>query len=167
MILIRVVLWAWFAVAFVAGHLLWLQRLPTPGVPAIPLALTGLVFWAYFRVAAWRDALDALDLRVLVLLHVTRLVGFYFLHLQSLGELPAAFATPAGYGDIVVAVLALLVVLVPMSPALRARALSIWNVIGFVDILLVILTAARLGRADPDSMQALTRLPLSLLPTFL
>ena len=35
------------------------------------------------------------------------------------------------------------------------------------DILFVVVTAARLGVADPESMAALLRLPLSLLPTFL
>jgi hypothetical protein len=36
-----------------------------------------------------------------------------------------------------------------------------------IDILFVVATASRLARADPDSMNALLRLPLSLLPTFL
>jgi len=40
-------------------------------------------------------------------------------------------------------------------------------VLGLADILFVVVTAARLGVADPESMAALLRLPLSLLPTFL
>ena len=36
-----------------------------------------------------------------------------------------------------------------------------------MDILFVVVTAARLGLADPASMMELTHLPLSLLPTFL
>jgi hypothetical protein len=36
-----------------------------------------------------------------------------------------------------------------------------------LDILFVVATAARLALADPDSMQGLLHLPLSLLPTFL
>ena len=38
---------------------------------------------------------------------------------------------------------------------------------GLLDLLFVVVTAARLGMADPASMAALLRLPLSLLPTFL
>src|SRR5437868_4690458 len=45
--------------------------------------------------------------------------------------------------------------------------LLFWKNLGFTDILFVVSTAARLGLADPQSMKALTRLPLALLPTFL
>jgi hypothetical protein len=40
-------------------------------------------------------------------------------------------------------------------------------VFGLIDILFVVVTAARLVLADPASMSPLLRLPLSLLPTFL
>lgn len=165
MIVLRFALWLWFFAALAAGHFLWLQQVPAPAVQAILFGLTAILLLAYFRVSAIRRAVDELDLRVLVLLHVSRFIGFYFLHLYERGELPYGFAVPGGYGDIMVATLALLVVFVPT--VYRHRAISIWNVIGLVDILLVVLSAARLGRADPDSMLALTYLPLSLLPTFL
>lgn len=164
---LRFVLWLWFFAAIAAGHFALLQRVPAPAIQGTLLGLTALLLLAYFRVSAVRAAVDRLDLRTLVLLHVTRFVGFYFLHLYALGELPYGFAVPGGYGDIVVATLALLVVFLPMSSAHRHRAWYIWNVVGVVDILLVVLSGARLGRSDPLSMQALTVLPLSLLPTFL
>jgi len=81
--------------------------------------------------------------------------------------LPYAFAVPGGWGDITVATLALLVCLLPLKPSLRTHAITIWNVIGLVDILLVVVTAGRLGFEDMRQMRALTYLPLSLLPTFL
>lgn len=165
--LIRFLLWVWFFAALAAGHFLLLQRVPPPAIQGILFGLTALVLTAYFRVAPIRQAVDRLDLRILVLLHVTRFVGFYFLHLYALGELPYGFAVPGGYGDIVVATLALLVVFVPMSASRRNHAFYIWNVVGLVDILLVVFSGARLGYADPASMRALTFLPLSLLPTFL
>jgi len=87
--------------------------------------------------------------------------------LHHRGELPYAFAVPGGWGDIVVAFFALVVALVPFAPAFRLRAVRIWNVVGLVDLVLVVFTAARLGLADPQSIRALTHLPLSLLPTFL
>ena len=166
-IFFRLIFWLWAFGALAVGHFRLLQRLPAPAIQGILVGLTALLLAAYFRSRPVRAAIDQRDLRGLVLFHVTRFVGFYFLHLYALGELPYDFAVPGGYGDIVVAALALVVVFVPMSAALRERALTIWNVIGFIDILFVVVTAARLGRADPFSMRALTVLPLSLLPTFL
>ena len=165
--LLRFALWIWFFAAVAAGHFLLLQRLPPAGVQGILFALTALLLVAYFRVSAVRSAIDRLDLRAVVLLHVTRFVGFYFLELYKRGELPYAFAVPGGWGDIIVAGLAILVVFLPLTDPLRMRAISIWNVIGAIDILLVVATAARLGLEDPMAMRALTYLPLSLLPTFL
>jgi hypothetical protein len=75
---------------------------------------------------------------------------------------------PGGWGDIAVAVGALAVVgLAPLRGPSGWWAYAVWNSAGFVDIVLVVLTAVRLAMADPASMQALLRLPLSLLPTFL
>ena len=101
------------------------------------------------------------------MLHVTRFVGIYFLILYRRGELPYAFAVPGGVGDIIVATLALPLVFLPFEESTHLRYLRIWNVIGFIDIILVVLTAVRLNLASPWQMHALTHLPLSLLPTFL
>jgi len=82
--------------------------------------------------------------------------------------LPYAFAVPGGLGDIAVAILPTLLLLWgPPRDARRRAAYLAWNALGLVDILFVVVTAARLGLADPASMAALLRLPLSLLPTFL
>ena len=164
---VRLVFWVWFAAAVFAGQQLVLQRLPPFVVPGLVFGLAALLLLNYFRVAALRVWVDALSLRTLVLLHVTRFVGVYFLFLYQRGELPHDFAVPGGIGDIVVATFALPVALAPWEPAFRRRVTNIWNVVGFMDILLVAATAARLNFADPSQMRVLTSLPLSLLPTFL
>lgn len=167
MILLRFAFWLWLFAAIAAGHFLLLQRVPAPAIPGILFGLTGFLLAAYFGIRTLRDWIDRLDLRALVLLHLTRFVGFYFLYLYNRGALPYEFAVPGGYGDIAVAMLALPVIFFPMSDALRQRAIGIWNVVGFVDIMMVVVAAARLGLADPLALRALTHLPLSLLPTFL
>jgi len=64
---------------------------------------------------------------------------------------------------IAVAILAALLLLWgPPRDAGRRVAYLAWNALGLVDILVVVVTAARLGLANPASMA-----PLSLLPTFL
>jgi hypothetical protein len=136
-------------------------------VQGILFGLTGLLVLCYWRIQLFRSWVDALDLRSLVLLHVTRFVGIYFLVLYRRGELPYEFAVPGGIGDIIVASLAIVVVFLPLSPGNQHRAITIWNVIGFVDILLVVFAAARLGWSGGFALRPLTYLPLSLLPTFL
>jgi hypothetical protein len=166
-LVVRLAFWVWFIAAVLVGQQRLLQRLPPPVVQGVLFGLTAILTLAYFRLAAFRAWIDALDLRALVLVHVTRLVGIYFLVLYRRGELPYAFAVPGGCGDIAVAILALLVVFLPLDPARRTRFLTIWNVIGLTDIALVVATAIRLNLAEPSQMRALTYLPLSLLPTFL
>ena len=121
-----------------------------------------------FLVPIFRAWADDVAIRALVAIHLTRFVGIYFLLLARQGMLAARFAVPAGYGDIFVATLALVLILIgePSSRSRRGLYL-IWNSLGLVDILLVIGNAARVGLADSQSMQPLLRLPLSLLPTFL
>lgn len=163
----RLVLWLWFGAALLAGQQQLLQRLPPIAVPAIVLGLTSLLLFAYNRLRPVRTWADALDLRLIVLLHLTRFVGVYFIILYRRGQLPYDFAIPAGLGDILIATLALPLILAPLTASTRLRLLRIWNVLGLVDILLVVFTAFRLNLADPIQMRAFTFLPLSLLPTFL
>ena len=166
-LVVRLVFWIWFGAAFFAGQQLLLLRLPALATTAMVIGLTTLLLLAYFRFSPVRTWVDALDLRVLVLLHVTRFVGIYFLVLYRRGQLPYDFAVPGGIGDIIVAALALPIALAPLADTTRQRAIRIWNIIGLVDIALVLLTATRLNLADPDHLRALTYLPLSLLPTFI
>ena len=166
-LVVRLVFWLWFAAALAVGNFLVLQRLPPAAVQSILLGLTALLLYGYFRFAALRSWVDSLDLRVIVLLHVTRFVGIFFLLLYHRGELPHDFAVPGGIGDIVVATFALPVALAPLDEPLRLRAIRIWNIVGLVDIVLVVVTAIRLNLAAPSQLRALTRLPLSLLPTML
>ena len=159
---------AWFVVAFGLGAAGVFKNIRPP-LPQIILAtLTAAVlilFWTPTPLRRWALAVDP---RALVLIHVTRFVGFYFLWLYSRGELPWAFAVPGGWGDIAVATTAILVCLLTRPDAGSWRGVLIaWNVFGLIDILMVVATAVRLAVADPSSMAALLVLPLSLLISFL
>jgi hypothetical protein len=157
----------WFTIAFVlaaSGRLLLLR----PPVPQLVLAgLTIGLIAAGALAPGFRVWLAGLNIRQIVAIHVTRFIGIYFLVLYGRGELPWAFAVPGGWGDIVVATGALGLVLLVPDLASRRGLVMAWNVVGMVDILGVVATAFRLALADPASMSALLRLPLSLLPTFL
>ena len=155
--------WLCFAVGL-AG---WFHNPSAPAVAATVWTLTALVLIACWKIGPIRAWTLNVDLRWLLLFHLTRLVaGVYFLVLCWRGELPCAFARPAGWGDIIVAVLALAVIAV-MRTEFAKTLLLFWNTIGLIDIVFVVFSALRLGLRDWQSMHALRELPLSLLPTFL
>lgn len=164
---VSVALVVWLAIATVLSYLgVWERaRIPMPLlVPVIVCVLLGVIGWNT-QVREWVRALDP---RWLVALHLVRFVGLLFLVMYRRSELPWAFAVPGGCGDIVVATGAavLLLAVLPVRSRTSWRLLLIWNVAGLLDILFVVSTAARLTFADPLSMIALLRLPLSVLPAF-
>jgi hypothetical protein len=97
-----------------------------------------------------------------------RFVGAWFIALYRRGELPFEFAVPGGWGDSRAAAgaTALLVGAIPARKRGRRRAVLAWNVLGLLDIVYVLATAAWLYFADPTQLAPLTRMPLSLLPTY-
>jgi hypothetical protein len=158
----------WLVAAIALGASGIPQRLQPPMPQLILLGLTGLLLLATFRLPRLRAWAYEIDARWLVALHLSRFVGFYFLALYARGELSQAFAVTAGWGDNIVASLALLLLLLgPPTVKSRWPLYLIWNVIGLADILFVVASAARLGMTDPQSIRALLKLPLCLLLTFL
>ena len=156
----------WLIAAIALGLSGLLRSVRPPGPQLLIVGLTGWLIASYWFGKSFRDWLNALDLRAIVGLHLTRFVGLYFLWLYGRGELPFRFAVPGGWGDIIVAAGAV-VILVGWSGFGRRRAvLFIWNLYGLIDILFVVATAAAEAMAMPASMAALLRMPLSLLATF-
>lgn len=162
---VGLILGAWFCIASAVGVAGWLEGANAPLIAVTVWTLTLLTLVACWKVPLLQTWVMSVDLRWLVMLHLTRFVGLYFFFLSSRGELPFAFAAPAGAGDVVVAILAALLLLLP--EARNWTILIIWNTIGLTDILFVVLLALRLGLQDRQSMHALREFPLSLLPTFI
>jgi hypothetical protein len=153
---VTLVLLCWLCFAVGLGG--WFHNASAQAVAGTVWTLTALVLLACWKIA---------PIKVWALNVLTRLfAGAYFLVLCERGQLPCGFARSAGWGDIVVAVLALGVV-----GAIRAEfakmLLLIWNTIGLIDIIVVVFSALRFGLKDWQSMHALRELPLSLLPMFL
>jgi hypothetical protein len=157
----------WLAAAVMAGISGRTAELVPPAPQVVLVLLTGIVVVAFASRERFRRWIASLDLRVFPGFHLTRFGGIYFLVLHARGELPYAFAVPGGWGDILVAASALLLLALPGGPGARPRLLFAWNLFGLLDILFVVATATRLALGDPTSMAALMRLPLSLLPTFI
>lgn len=157
----------WLFAALVAGA----SGLFTTLVPPFPQAfLMGLVIVLLLVFAfspRFRSWCLSVDIKALVLFHLTRFVGIYFLILYSRGRLPYDFAVPGGWGDIAAAAgVVILVLFVKPAGKIGWTLYLLWNVLGFVDIMFVVVTAARLAFSEPGSMGELLRLPLNLLLTF-
>lgn len=156
---------AWLCFALAVGVSGSFRNASAPGVAATVWGLTVVALVGCWKVPVLNAWWHHVDLRWLVLLHVTRFVGFYFLVLCRRDELSCAFAQPAGIGDICVAATALL--LLAMRGHLHRVPFLIWNAAGSIDILFVAVSALRIGLSNWQSMAPLRELPLSLLPTFL
>ena len=158
----------WFALSLMLARTGRLESLRPPAPQLVLSGLTIIVVTLTSKVRGLHAWLLDLDLRWLLSLHVTRLpIGVYFLTLARRGSLPAAFGVPAGWGDAVVGLLAIWLLASGAPEGLGRRGwYSGWNWLGLLDLVFVVVTAARLALADPDSMIGLQRLPLSLLPTF-
>jgi len=162
---VTLVLLGW--VCFAVGLAGWFQNASALAVVATVWTLTALVLFVCWKVRAIRACVLNIDLLWLVLPHLTRLfAGAYFLVLCQRGQLPCAFARPAGWGDIAIGVLAVAVASALHTQFGKTFLLS-WNTLGLIDIIFVVASALRFGLQDWQSMHALRELPLSLLPTFL
>jgi hypothetical protein len=160
------VIWLLTALALGASGNVATWRPPVPQF--VLVGLTTLVLALFVALPGFRAWLGTLDLGWLVALHLTRFVGIYFLVLYYRdASLPYAFAVPGGWGDILVATLALALLAAARPLNVRRGLVGVWNALGLIDILFVVATATRLALADPDSLRPLLHLPLSLLVTFL
>jgi hypothetical protein len=171
--ILSVIFAVWLLIALVVGQTQLLKSLPIFAVPILVFSLTGFILLAVWKIPSLRRWAFAIDIRALLLLHVTRFVGIYFLILYARGVLPYEMVK-AGWGDIFAAATAMLVCLFAMSGRTSWSAVFIWNCYGLLDILLVVTTPLRLVLQGSNSAPSLnqvanafTQLPLSLLPTFL
>jgi hypothetical protein len=162
---VRLAAWGWFLAAVAAAHFRVLARITPFALGALVLGLAATVVYAYLRLRPFRDWIDAIDLRALVLLHLARFTGVWLLVLHQRGELPRGFALPAGASDVVVAAFALPLAFAPLADDVRHRLLRIWNVVGLVGILLALASYAQIAYQTPWQLRPLAFLPLSLLPT--
>jgi hypothetical protein len=159
-------LWLIAAIGLSAAGLIARLRPPAPQIAVVVLTIALTIAMRSAR--SLRRWLHACDLRALVGIHVTRLpIGLGFIWAARHEILAPVFANPAGWGDVAVGALALLLILTvaPSRPA-APRWYGVWNVLGLIDLVLVVLNAARVAMANPESMRAMLHLPWSLLPTF-
>jgi hypothetical protein len=165
----------WFAAAVAAGLS---GAVNDPGRP--PLALIAFValpilgfVTAYSASASLRAFADGISWPLLVGAHGWRFVGLGFVIAWLVGDLPAAFAIPAGLGDVAAAAGALLL-LRKLRAGSRPRGwLLAWNVLGLIDLLLaltlgLLYSNSIVGVLGPGTVttQLMVTFPVNLIPMF-
>jgi hypothetical protein len=163
----------WFLLALAGSLLGVFDSDPRPPIPLglsafLPLAVFAIGYLASSR---FRSFVESLDLRWLTLAQSWRVGGIVFVILYLQGELPGAFALPAGWGDFAIGITAPLVAWLCTRP-IAPRTFIAWNLLGMFDLVLAV-TLGTLSSATPIGILAgnvSTRLmgqfPLSLIPTF-
>ncbi len=141
-------------------------------IAALGPAVIFLVVYAVFR--PLREWTDALDISEVIGVQSWRVIGFAFLAVWALGDLPAVFALPAGIGDVAVGVAA------PAAAIAAARKAEHWRagaygvtVAGLADFIIAFATGilSREGQIlhfdGAPASSLLGVLPLTLFPTFI
>jgi len=148
---------------------------PLLTLPGARLGLGGLVAVAFcmaaLRTPTGARIIHAVPQAWLVGVQVYRLMGSIFLVLYGMNMLPAAFALPAGIGDVAVAVLALPVAGIYLAGwQIREHLLWAWNVFGIADLLVALtmgaLTMQALHLFHGVSSALLSSWPLIMVPLF-
>ncbi|HZY64043.1 MAG TPA: hypothetical protein VFE38_16115 [Edaphobacter sp.] len=138
------------------------------------LAPIALVLLLFFFWQPFRRAVEAIPQQWLVGIQLYRVLGVVFLILYAMNKLPAAFAIPAGVGDVLVGLAAPSVALAVIRKSPNAdRLLRRWNFLGLAD-LAVALTTGFLTSPSPVQLLArnhpnelITQYPLVIVPVFL
>jgi hypothetical protein len=136
-LLVAVPLLAWLALTWTIAPTGVFQVFPVlPLAIVLPVAVGLVLLMRSRRIAT---LLDAMPLSWLVGLQVYRVFGGAFLVQLALGNLSAAFALPAGTGDVLVGVLALPVAFYLARYQGSGRAIAVgWNVLGILDLAVAI-----------------------------
>ena len=143
-----------------------------PNQPPLPLGLAVLIPIGIFVVwsassSPFRQFLLSLNPATLTFVQAWRIAGFVFLVLYAYNILPGNFALPAGWGDIAIGATAPLVALKLANPNHR-KSFIFWQLLGIADLVTAIGmgVAARFINPHGVASNAMTVLPMSLIPTF-
>jgi hypothetical protein len=136
---------------------------------SVPLLI--FYFFLFFASKLFWKLLMASKLSTLVRLHYFRFVGIFFIIVWYYKTLPTYFAWSAGLGDIFAAATAIWVVqLINNKHKHYKRITLFWNIIGFWDIINVVITALIVTKQSIETgsqgVQEMANFPFALIPAF-
>jgi hypothetical protein len=164
----------WFVAAFIAGLTGIINE---PGRPPVVLATFILLpiigfITAYLLSPSFREFTQTISLTLLIGSHLWRFVGLGFVIGWLRGALPGGFAIPAGFGDIIAAAGAL--ILIPMIRKGTASRgwLFAWNIFGLLDLLYAVISGLLYSNSafgilsKGVTTEPMVTFPVSLIPSF-
>jgi hypothetical protein len=136
---------------------------------AIPLALFYFLF--VFRTKLFWNILEQVTLSQLVRIHIFRLVGVFFILGWAYKILPKNFAFVSGIGDIFAAITAIFVaILIDKKVKNYKKITLVWNIIGFWDIVIVIVSAFYITKQAIETntlgVLEMAKFPFCFIPAF-
>ncbi|TAF77652.1 MAG: hypothetical protein EAZ53_02175 [Bacteroidetes bacterium] len=172
----------WIIVIFYAVYLSYVTFLTFTGVfltPSIPpkivlfttAPLMGFLIFVVSNLNVYKTLLEHTKLESMVKIHIFRLIGAFFILVYIFGAIPAPFAFVAGLGDIITALLSIIVANAIINKKSYAKKLTIaWNIFGILDIVSVliaaIITTKMAMETGSQSVVEISKFPFSLIPAF-
>jgi hypothetical protein len=118
---------------------------------AFGLAVWGTVAWQYIW-PALRERPSPENLKPILLLHAFRFLGLAFVVPGVVSpDLPATFAQPVAYGDLITAILALLA-LATLRTRTGTVATWVFNIFGTADLLFAFYQGSRIALPDTQGL---------------
>ena len=167
----------WFAsiVAMAVAGVFSYSAGQRPVAILLAFSMPGILFLVAYRLLpAFRQWVLALDRRRLILLHSWRMIGMGFIFLYFQDRLPALFAFPAGLGDAMTAVGAVIIAiaLYEGNQAVTRRRIFLWNSFGLLDFFVAVSlgvltrTGDLLYTAGQPSSDIMGSFPQAVVPGF-
>ena len=123
-------------------------------------------------VPGFRAVVDCVDVSWIMAIQMFRAFGYVFLILFDLSMLSESFALGAGYGDILVGLLAPVATYLWVQKTRLAKSFAIlWNVIGILDLFAVaiplyLISLPAVNNVEP-STELMNYFPMVMIPTFI
>lgn len=164
----------WFCFVMVLTFLGFISGNTLPPRPILFFTVPLLLFYLLYinRHPDFKIILEKVSLKTLVRIHVFRLIGCFFIILWWNGFIPRQWAFPAGFGDIITAVFSITISWWVIDKKKPVFWLHLWNILGLVDILMVVGLAVLITKwslepgAEIQSLVTLTKFPFVMVPAF-
>jgi small basic protein len=169
------ILVGWFVFALETSLANWwggVRKVPTIQFGLlIPIIVGALLFWTW---PLLRRTVSVIPNSWIVGIQAYRAIGVIFLVMYASGRVPGLFALPAGIGDVMVGILALLTAIAyARSSTGGARRVRLWNYLGIADLVIAVTTGfltapSPLQLASFDRPNVLVGIyPLALIPVYM